>query len=71
MCNLNLYNCICCQFSSLLFPGLDVGEIEVMRSKKMELEESVSVIEESLGSFKNDLRYLEEEAAKFHKQRVC
>ncbi|KAM4070781.1 hypothetical protein ACB094_11G010200 [Castanea mollissima] len=36
--------------------GLDVGEIEVMRSKKMELEESVSVIEESLGSFQNDLR---------------
>ena len=56
---------------STLLPGLDVGEIEVMRSKKMELEESISVIEESLGSFKNDLRYLEEEAAKFHKQRVC
>ena len=37
----------------------------------MELEESVSVIEESLGSFTNDLRYLEEEAAKFHKQWVC
>ncbi|KAF3957734.1 hypothetical protein CMV_017286 [Castanea mollissima] len=55
--------------SSLLLCSLDVGEIEVMRSKKMELEESVSVIEESLGSFKNDLRYLEEEAAKFHKQR--
>ncbi|KAK7835531.1 structural maintenance of chromosomes protein 5 [Quercus suber] len=55
--------------SSLLLCSLDVGEIEVMRSKKMELEESVCVIEESLGSFKNDLRYLEEEAAKFHKQR--
>ena len=41
---------------STLLPGLDVGEIEVMRSKKMELEESVSVIEESLGSFMNDLR---------------
>ena len=56
---------------STLLPGLDVGEIEVMRSKKLELEESVFVIEESLGSFMNDLRYLEEEAAKFHKQRVC
>ena len=37
----------------------------------MELEESVSVIKESLGSFMNDLRYLEEEAAKFHKQQEC
>ena len=57
---------------STLLPGFDVGEIDVMISKKMELEESVSVIGESLVSFKNDLiRYLEEESAKFHKQRVC
>ena len=48
-----------------------MGEIEGMRSKKMELEESVATVEESLKSLQTELRYIEDEAAKFHKQRVC
>ncbi|GMY22549.1 structural maintenance of chromosomes protein 5 isoform X2 [Fagus crenata] len=55
--------------SSLLLCSLDVGEIEGMRSKKMELEESVATVEESLKSLQTELRYIEDEAAKFHKQR--
>jgi len=50
---------------------LDAGEIEGMRSRKKELEESITSFEESLKSLQTELRYLEEEAAKLHKQRVC
>lgn len=53
------------------FSGLDAGEIEGMRSRKKELEESVTAFEESLKSLQTELRYLEDEAAKLHKQRVC
>ncbi|XP_062174170.1 structural maintenance of chromosomes protein 5 isoform X2 [Alnus glutinosa] len=55
--------------SSLLLCSLDAGEIEGMRSRKKELEESITSFEESLKSLQTELRYLEEEAAKLHKQR--
>ncbi|KAG2668731.1 hypothetical protein I3760_14G004700 [Carya illinoinensis] len=55
--------------SSLLLCSLDLGEIEVMRSRKKELEESVAAFEGSLKSLQSELRYLEDEAAKLHKQR--
>lgn len=55
--------------SRLLLCGVDVGEIEKLRSRKEELEDSVLSIE---GTFKNiqiEQRLLEEEAAKLHKER--
>ncbi|XP_010547291.1 PREDICTED: structural maintenance of chromosomes protein 5 [Tarenaya hassleriana] len=55
--------------SRLLLCGVDVGEIEKLRSRKDELEESVSSIEESVKSIQLEQRLLEEEAAKLHRQR--
>ncbi|KAB1224969.1 Structural maintenance of chromosomes protein 5 [Morella rubra] len=55
--------------SSLLLCSLDVGEIEGMRSRKKELEEFVTAFEGTLKSLLTELRHLEDEAAKLHKQR--
>lgn len=42
-----------------------------MRSRKKELEEFVTAFEGTLKSLLTELRHLEDEAAKLHKQRVC
>lgn len=52
------------------FPGTDTGEIERLRSRRKELEESIDDLEESFKSLQIELRLLEDEEAKLHKQRV-
>ncbi|CAH8328118.1 unnamed protein product [Eruca vesicaria subsp. sativa] len=55
--------------SCLLLCGVDVGELEKLRSRKEELEDSVSSIEETHKCLQIEQRLLEEEAAKLHKER--
>ncbi|KAK9283376.1 hypothetical protein L1049_011618 [Liquidambar formosana] len=55
--------------SHLLLCNSDVGEIERLRSRKNELEESITALEESFKSLQTEQRHLEDEAAKLHKQR--
>ncbi|KAG2333834.1 hypothetical protein Bca52824_005014 [Brassica carinata] len=55
--------------SRLLLCGMDVGELEKLRSRKEELEDSISSIEETRKSLQTEQRLLEEEAAKLHKER--
>uniref|UniRef100_A0A1J3CXP7 Structural maintenance of chromosomes protein 5 n=1 Tax=Noccaea caerulescens TaxID=107243 RepID=A0A1J3CXP7_NOCCA len=55
--------------SRLLLCGVDVGELEKLRSRKEELEDSVSALEETHKSLQTEQRLLEEEAAKLHKER--
>ncbi|KAK6232571.1 hypothetical protein SCA6_002644 [Theobroma cacao] len=55
--------------SRLLLCGLDTGEIEKLRSRKNELENSVADMEEGIKSLQIQQRLLEDEAAKLHKQR--
>ncbi|CAN6806044.1 unnamed protein product [Brassica oleracea] len=55
--------------SRLLLCGMDVGELEKLRSRKDELEDSISSIEETRKSLQTEQRLLEEEAAKLHKER--
>ncbi|CAG7879398.1 hypothetical protein BRARA_C00699 [Brassica rapa] len=55
--------------SRLLLCGMDVGELEKLRSRKEELEDSISSIEETRKTLQTEQRLLEEEAAKLHKER--
>ena len=55
--------------SRLLICGLDVGDLEKLRSRKEELEDSISSIEETRKSLQTEQRLVEEEAAKLHKER--
>lgn len=63
-----------CALSKLPFCvglGSDAGEFEKLRSRKMELEESVVELEESRKSLQAEQRLLEDKEAELHKQRVC
>ncbi|VYS66967.1 unnamed protein product [Arabidopsis thaliana] len=55
--------------SRLLLCGVDVGELEKLRSRKEELEDSILFMEETHKSLQTEQRRLEEEAAKLHKER--
>ncbi|KAF9665694.1 hypothetical protein SADUNF_Sadunf16G0150100 [Salix dunnii] len=55
--------------SRLLLCSSDVGEIERLRSRKEELEETVSALEEDLKLLMTEQRSIDEEEAKLHKQR--
>ncbi|XP_058203273.1 structural maintenance of chromosomes protein 5 [Rhododendron vialii] len=55
--------------SQLLLCNQDVGELERLRSRKMELEETIMHINESLKSLQIELRQAEDEAAKLQRQR--
>ncbi|XP_022718609.1 structural maintenance of chromosomes protein 5 isoform X2 [Durio zibethinus] len=55
--------------SRLLLCGLDSGEIEKLRSRKNELENSVADMEEGIKSLQIQQRLFEDEAAKLQKQR--
>ncbi|KAK4794869.1 hypothetical protein SAY86_012863 [Trapa natans] len=55
--------------SRLLLCSSDVGEVEKLQKRKMELEESVASLEENLKSLQTELRHVDDEAAKFRKQR--
>lgn len=63
--NWSFFNC------HLAFLGSDAGEIEKLRSWKMELEAAITALDEGVKSIQAELRLLEDEAAKLHKQRVC
>lgn len=55
--------------SHLLMCSSDAGEIEKLRSWKMELEAAITALDEGVKSIQAELRLLEDEAAKLHKQR--
>ncbi|XVF06854.1 hypothetical protein REPUB_Repub06bG0087000 [Reevesia pubescens] len=55
--------------SRLLLCGLDGGEIEKLKSRKNELENSVADMEEGIKLLQIQQRLLEDEAAKLQKQR--
>ncbi|CAA0808920.1 Structural maintenance of chromosomes protein 5 [Striga hermonthica] len=55
--------------SRLLLCNLDVKEIDIARSKKVELEEQISVIDADLKSLQIALRQKEDEAAELQRER--
>lgn len=54
----------------LVLLGLDAGEIERLRARKKELEESIYTLEANIKSLQLQQRKFEDEAAKLRKQRV-
>lgn len=50
---------------------MDAGEVERLRSRSKELEETIGNLEESFKGLQTELRLLDDEAAKLHKLRVC
>ncbi|KAM5552127.1 structural maintenance of chromosomes protein 5 [Rosa sericea] len=55
--------------SKLFLCGLDTGEIERLKSNKIELEESVATLQESVRLLQIEQRHIEDEEAKLHKRR--
>ncbi|KFK28971.1 hypothetical protein AALP_AA7G072000 [Arabis alpina] len=55
--------------SRLLLCGVDVGELEKLRSRKEELEDSILSMEEIHKNLQTEQRLLEGAAAKLHKER--
>ncbi|OVA00848.1 RecF/RecN/SMC [Macleaya cordata] len=55
--------------SRLFLCSLDVGEIEKLRASKRELEDTIAGLDESFKTLQTELRHLEDEAAKLHRQR--
>ncbi|KAF8398367.1 hypothetical protein HHK36_017294 [Tetracentron sinense] len=55
--------------SRLFLCSLDVGEVERLRSRKRELEDTITGLEGSFKTLQTEQRQLEDEAAKLHKQR--
>ncbi|ONI20553.1 hypothetical protein PRUPE_2G022000 [Prunus persica] len=55
--------------SQLFLCGLETGEVESLKSKRMELQEYVTALQESVRSLQIEERQAEEEAAKLQKQR--
>lgn len=56
--------------SQFSLSGLETGEVESLKSKRMELQEYVTALQESVRSLQIEERQAEEEAAKLQKQRV-
>ncbi|OMO50483.1 RecF/RecN/SMC [Corchorus capsularis] len=55
--------------SRLLLSGLDLGETETLKSRKIELENSVADAERGIKLLQSEQRQLEDESAKIEKQR--
>ncbi|XP_077240474.1 structural maintenance of chromosomes 5 [Tasmannia lanceolata] len=55
--------------SRLFLSSLDVGEVERLRSRKRELEETIANLEDSFKMLQTEQRHFEDEAAELHKQR--
>ncbi|KAL5981825.1 hypothetical protein ACLOJK_015891 [Asimina triloba] len=55
--------------SRLLLCGLDAGETERLKLKKIEFEASITGLEESLKALLSEQRQLEDDAAKLHRRR--
>jgi exonuclease VII small subunit len=49
---------------------VDTGEIETLKSNKIELEESVAALQESVRLLQTEQRQIEDVEAKFQKRRV-
>lgn len=49
---------------------MDTGELETLKSNKIELEESVAALQESVRLLQTEQRQIEDVEAKFQKQRV-
>lgn len=49
---------------------LDVGEIERLKSRKTELEDTISTIDSDLKALQMELRQKEDEAAEHRRERV-
>lgn len=50
--------------------GVDAGEVERLRSRSKELEETIGSLEEKIKVLQTELRHLDDEAAQLHKLRV-
>ncbi|KAM7474353.1 hypothetical protein LguiB_021596 [Lonicera macranthoides] len=57
------------EHSHLLLCNVDVSEIERLRLKKKELEETLTVLDGSLKSLHSELKFLEDEAAQLQRER--
>jgi len=58
-------------FGLLLLVGSDNQEIDSVISRKSELEQIIHELDQSVRSLQYELSQIENEAAKFRKQRVC
>lgn len=54
-----------------IFSDTDGDELNNLRVKKKELEESVTGLEASVRSLQSEIKELEDEAAQLQKERVC
>ncbi|KAL3380682.1 hypothetical protein AABB24_001042 [Solanum stoloniferum] len=55
--------------SRFLLCNVDAGEVERLKSQKLQLDEAISTLEDNLRAVKNELRNIEDEGAKLEKQR--
>lgn len=54
-----------------MLAGSDNSEIESLRSRKIELEQTIDELDRILKTLQFELTQIENEAAKYRKQRVC
>lgn len=54
-----------------IFLDTDGEELNTLRGKKKELDETISVLEASSKSLQSEIKELEDAAAQLQKQRVC
>ena len=57
-------------YSQLFSSDVDAGEVERLKSQKLQLDEAISTLEDNLRAVKSELRNIEDEGAKLEKQRV-
>ncbi|MCD9560307.1 Structural maintenance of chromosomes protein 5 [Datura stramonium] len=55
--------------SRLLLCNVDAGEVERLKSRKLQLDEAISTLEDNLRAVKSELRNIEDEGAKLERQR--
>ncbi|KAK4379719.1 hypothetical protein RND71_001581 [Anisodus tanguticus] len=55
--------------SRYLLCNVDAGEVERLKSRKLQLDEAISTSEENLRAVKSELRNIEDEGAKLERQR--
>lgn len=55
--------------SRFLLCNVDAGEVERLKSRKLQLDEDISALEDNLRAVKSELRNIEDEGAKLERQR--
>ncbi|KAM3358354.1 structural maintenance of chromosomes protein 5 [Capsicum galapagoense] len=55
--------------SRFLLCNVDAGELERLKSRKLQLDEAISTLEDNLRELKRELRNIEDEGAKLERQR--